>query len=150
VPEQKKEGLTMATAHITIDDVEYPVSDDDQEAASLLRLANRDPKNYDLFVIDKEGVETHIKDKQIVDLRDGERFRTRHKVHFSIDGEQYTTWDDDQTAAALLRLAGVDPAGYDLARVNAASGPETFTGDEVVTIRDGDEFVTAKHAGPVE
>lgn len=139
----------MATVHITIDGVEHTTADDDQEAASLLRLANRNPESYDLFVIDKHGVETHIHDNQIVELRDGERFRTRQKVHFSIDGEPYSSWDDDQTAAALLQKAGVDPAGYDLARVNGASGPETFAGDQLVTIRDGDEFVTAKHTGPV-
>lgn len=140
----------MATIHITIDDVEYSTPDDDQEAASVLRLAGRDPKDYDLFLIDKHGVETHIKDKQIVDLHDGERFRTRRRVRFSIDGESYTTWDDEQTADALLRLAGVDPAKYDLALVNAAGGPEKFSGEQMVTIRDGDEFVTAKHAGPVQ
>ncbi|HKP44693.1 hypothetical protein [Mycobacterium sp.] len=140
----------MATLGIIIDDVERTTVDDDQEAASLLRLAGRDPKDYDLFVVDKHGVETHIKDKQIVDLREGERFRTRRKVHFSIDGEQYTSWDDDQVAAALLRLAGVDPAKYDLARVNGGGGPEKFSDDQVVRIQDGDEFVTAKRAGPVE
>lgn len=139
----------MTTIHITIDDVDHTTADDDQEAASLLRLADREPKKYDLFVIDKHGVETHIKDNQIVDLHAGERFRTRRKVHFSIDGEPHTTWDDDQTAAALLRLAGVDPAAYDLARVTRAGGPETFFGEQLVTIHDGDEFVTAKHAGPV-
>jgi hypothetical protein len=139
----------MVTVHITIDDVGYRTADEDQEAASVLRLASRDPKKFDLFVIDKHGVETHIKDEQIVDLRDGERFRTRRKVHFRIDGEPYTSWDEDQTAAALLRLAGVDPAGYDLARINGAGGPETFADEQVVTIHDGDEFVTAKRTGPV-
>jgi hypothetical protein len=134
---------------IVIDDVEFDTVDDDQEAASLLRLAGRDPKDFDLFIVDKHGVETHVKDKQIVNLRDGGRFRTRRKVRFTIDGEHHTSWDDDQTAAALLRLAGVDPAKYDLARVNAAGGPETFTGDQMVTIHDGDEFVTAKHVGGV-
>ncbi|WP_406813870.1 hypothetical protein [Mycobacterium sp. M23085] len=139
----------MAALHITIDDVDYSTPDAYQEAASLLRLAGRDPKNYDLFLIDKDGAEVHIKDKQIVDLHDGERFRARRKVHFSIDGEQHTTWDDQQTATALLELAGVDPAKYDLARVNGAGGPETFVGDQMVTIHDDDEFVTAKHTGPV-
>ena len=134
---------------ITIDDVELDTADDDQEAASLLRLAGRDPKDFDLFIVDKHGVETHVKDQQIVNLRNNERFRTRRKVRFIIDGERHTTWDDDQTAAALLRLAGVDPTKYDLARVNAAGDPETFTGEQVVTIHDGDEFVTAKHIGGV-
>lgn len=139
----------MATVHITIDDVDYTTADDDQDAAALLRLADRNPEMYDLFVLDKHGVETHIKDKQIVDLRGGERFRARHQVHFSIDGEQHASWDDDQTAAALLRLATVDPASYDLARVTAAGGPEVFADEQVVTIHDGDEFVTAKRVGSV-
>lgn len=150
--QREREDLTMATIGISIDDTTYSTADDDQEAASLLRLARRDPTTYDLFVIDKNGVETRIKDKQIVDLRPGMRFRTRRKLHFSIDGEAHFTWDDDQTAAALLRLAGVDPTAYDLARVNGSSGagvPEIFSGEQLVTIRDGDEFVTAKHAGPV-
>lgn len=134
---------------ITVDDVEFDTADDDQEAASLLRLAGREPKDFDLFIVDKHGVETHVKDKQIVNLRNNGRFRTRRKVRFTIDGERHTTWDDDQTAAALLRLAGVDPTKYDLARVNAAGDPETFTGEQVVTIHDGDEFVTAKHIGGV-
>jgi hypothetical protein len=134
---------------ITIDDVEFDIADDDQDAASLLRLAGRDPKDFDLFIVDKHGVETHIKDKQIVDLRAGGRFRTRRKVRFTIDGERHASWDGDQTAVALLRLAGVDPTKYDLARVNAAGAPETFSGDQVVTIHDGDEFVTAKHIGGV-
>lgn len=139
----------MAVLHITIDDVDHTTTDDQQEAASLLRLAGRDPKNYDLFVI-KEGVETHIHDQQIVDLHDNEHFRTRHQVHFSIDGQPDKSWDDTQTATALLELAGVDPTRYDLARVNAAGGvPETFSGDDLVTIRDGDQFVTVKRAGPV-
>jgi hypothetical protein len=133
----------------TIDDIDYSTTDDDQDAASLLRLAGRDPKVYDLFVIDKNGVETHIKDKQIVDLRNNERFRARRKVLFSVDGQPFTSWDDDQTAAALLRLAGVDPTGYDLARVNGVNGPETFAGDQLVNINDGDDFVTAKRTGPV-
>lgn len=142
----------MATIRISVDDATYSTADDDQEAASLLRLSRRDPKEYDLFVIDKNGVETRIQDRQIVDLRSGMRFRTRRRVHFSIDGQAHSTWDDDQTAAALLRLAGVDPTAYDLARVNGSSGagvPETFSGEQLVTIQDGDEFVTAKHAGPV-
>lgn len=134
---------------ITIDDIQHVTKDDDQEAASLLRLADRDPQIYDLFVVDKHGAETRIKDKQIVNLRNNQWFRTRRKLRFSIDGEPHTSWDEDQTASALLRHAGVDPAGYDLARVNGVSGPETFTGEQMVIIGDGDEFVTAKHTGPV-
>lgn len=147
--QREQESRRHKPITITIDDAEFDTADDDQDAASLLRLAGRDPKDFDLFIVDKHGVETHIKDKQIVNLRDNGRFRTRRKVRFTIDGERHTSWDDDQTAAALLRLAGVDPTKYDLARVNAAGDPETFTGEQVVTIHDGDEFVTAKHIGGV-
>ncbi|MFL0181934.1 MULTISPECIES: multiubiquitin domain-containing protein [unclassified Mycobacterium] len=137
----------MTTLRITIDNVERLVTDDDQEAASLLRLAGRDPRDYDLFIVDQHGIESHIKDKQIVDLHDGNEFHTRRKVHFTIDGEPHTSWDDDQTAAALLRLAGLDPAKYDLARVNGAGGRERFADEQLITVRDGDEFVSTKSEG---
>ena len=148
--DQRKPGSRPSqTLTVSIDDTEFDTVDDDQDAASLLRLAGRDPKNFDLFFIDKHGVERHVEDAQITNLRDGGRFRTRRRVRFTIDGERHSSWDDDQTAAALLRLAGVDPTKYDLARVNAVGNPEIFGGDQLVKIRDGDEFVTAKQAGPV-
>ena len=134
------------TLSISIDDKSFNTSDSDQEAAALLRLAGRDPKAYDLFLVKKDGVEEKIGDKQIINLKDGERFVSRQKIHFTIDGEAHSTYDNDQTAAALLRLGGVDPAGYDLARVGA---PASFPDDEIVIIVDGDEFVTAKHVGGV-
>jgi hypothetical protein len=46
----------------------------------------------------------------------------------------------------MLRLAGVDPASYDLARVGDA---EPFRDEQSVTIKNGDEFVTAKRVGGV-
>jgi hypothetical protein len=141
----------MATSpfHINIDGKRYPTSDDDQQAASLLRLAGRDPKTHDLFLTTKHGIEERIRDGQIVNLKDGDKFASRQKVHFTIDGEPHTSFDDDQEAAALLRLAGVDPAGYDLARIIPRGGSETFRDAGVVKIKDGDEFVTAKHVGGV-
>lgn len=142
----------MATAQqvtITIDGTERTVADTDMEASALLRLAARDPHTYDLFALDGNGVEEHVKDDQIVDLTDGARFRTRHRVRFTIDGQHHTSWDNTQTADALLRLAGVDPALYDLAQVSGAGAPHVYHGDKVVTIEDHAEFVTAKHVGGV-
>jgi len=131
---------------IFIDDKAYDTRDGDQTAAALLRLAGHDPKTFDLFLIKQNGVEEKIKDGQIINLKNGERFRSRQLVRFTIDGEPFHTYDEDQTAADLLRLAGMDPAGYDLARVGApASSPD----DEIVVIVEGDEFVTAKHVGGV-
>ncbi|PPH44152.1 hypothetical protein C5D09_14090 [Rathayibacter sp. AY1C9] len=134
---------------VFIDDKSFSTRDLDQEAAALLRLAGRDPRTFDLFVLGENGVEEMIRDGQIVNLKDDERFVTRQRVRFTIDGETFDTYDDDQTAAALLRLAGVDPAGYDLARILPTGATESFSDDTIVTLSDGDEFVTTKHVGGV-
>lgn len=142
----------MAPSHylrIIIDNTEYRTVDDDQQAAALLRLAGRDPNAYDLFLITKHGVEERVRDAQIIDLHDGDRFVTRQKVRFTIDGEPHATYDNDQEAAALLRLAGVSPTEYDLARVNGLGTPETFKDNELVQVKEGDVFVTAKRVGGV-
>jgi hypothetical protein len=134
----------MATLHVTIDSTEFATTDDDQEAAGLLRLAGCDPARYDLFLIDDHGIETRIDDDQIVNLRDGEQFATRWKVRFTVDGTRFSTYDDDQTAAALLRRAGLNPADHDLIRVGPGEHRELYTDDQLVAIADGDEFVTAE------
>ena len=38
----------------------------------------------------------------------------RRRIPFTIDGQPYTTNDLSQRASALLRLAGLDPAIFDL------------------------------------
>ncbi|OJV93451.1 MAG: hypothetical protein BGO47_05810 [Microbacterium sp. 67-17] len=131
---------------IVINDTMYTVHDSDQEAAALLRLAGRDPRDFDLFLLKKNGVEVKVRDNQIVNLEDGDRFVARQSLRFTIDGETFRSYDDDQEAAALLRLAGLDPAAFDLARVG---NPTPFPDDEIVEIVDGDEFVTVKHVGGV-
>ncbi|KRE28275.1 hypothetical protein [Agromyces sp. Soil535] len=140
---------TPTSLRIVIDGTAFATHDVDQEAAALLRLAGRDPKNFDLFLLKKNGVEEKIGDNQIVNLRDDEEFVSRKKIRFTIDGESHNTYDDDQTAVALLLLAGVDPSGYDLARILPAGGTEQFRDEQIVSIKNGDEFVTAKHVGGV-
>lgn len=137
---------TPVRLQIVINDKTYDINDTDQEAAALLRLTGRDPKTFDLFLVKKNGVEVKIQDDQIVNLEDRDRFVARQRVRFTIDGETFRSYDDDQAAAALLRLAGLDPAAFDLARVGS---PTSFQDDEIVAIVDGDEFVTVKHVGGV-
>lgn len=144
----------MASTEITpiqifIDGEAFITRDYDQEAAALLRLAERDPKIFDLFLIKKNGVEVKIRDGQIVNLKAGETFVSRQNIRFTIDGEAHNSYDDDQTAAAILRLAGVDPAGYDLARIKQTGDTQTFRDEQIVKIANGDEFVSAKHVGNV-
>ncbi|KRD53816.1 hypothetical protein [Microbacterium sp. Root280D1] len=137
---------TPVSLKIFIDSQAFTTKDADQEAAALLRLAGRDPKNFDLFLIHKNGVEDKINDGRIINLKNGQKFVSREKVRFTIDGDPFSTYDNDQTAAALLRLAGVDPTGYDLARIGDA---QPFANDDIITIQTGDEFVTAKRVGGV-
>lgn len=68
--------------------------------------------------------------------------KSRDKITFTVDGQSYTTRDDDQEAAAILRLAGKDPDDFDLARLKKNGEQKTFKDKQVVEIDDGDEFVT--------
>jgi hypothetical protein len=75
----------------------------------------------------------------------------RHRpVDFTIDGKPYRVDDPAQTAAALLRLAGFDPANYDLAEVRQGEKPKRFSGDQSVKVHQGEEFITIRHSAPVE
>ncbi|KQV06694.1 multiubiquitin domain-containing protein [Leifsonia sp. Root112D2] len=73
----------------------------------------------------------------------------RKLIHFTIDGKQYTTRDDDQEAASLLRLAGIDPIQYDLARRKKDGETKTIKDDKIVEIKDGDVFFTVRQNATV-
>lgn len=70
-------------------------------------------------------------------------------IHFTIDGKPFTTTDDDQQAADLLRLAGLDPNAYDLAKVSHHGTPEVFKDTAVVELENGDKFVSVRQNAPV-
>ncbi|KAA1250174.1 hypothetical protein F0Q45_11070 [Mycobacterium simiae] len=132
--------------HFTIDGQAFVTADDDQEAAALLRRASRDPAKFDLARVDAEGDEQFFTDSDIVRLHGGDQFATRAVLHFTIDGRPYRTRDDDQEVADLLRLAGLDPAHNDLARVG---DPCPLDPAALVNIHEGDRFVTARRHHPV-
>lgn len=73
----------------------------------------------------------------------------RPPIEFTVDGQSLTTDDHRQTAAQLLRLAGLEPANYDLARLVGKDKPQRFADDEDVTIRPGDRFVSKRISAPV-
>lgn len=73
----------------------------------------------------------------------------RKALTISIDGISHTTSDDDQEAAALLRLAGVDPAQYDLAKIRRDGEPKVYRDSQVIDLEDGDAFVTVRQSAPV-
>ena len=78
-----------------------------------------------------------------------EKNKDRKKITFTIDGRPYDTRDDDQEAASLLRLAGVDPAQYDLAEIKHSGETKVYRDEKVIHIKDGDRFVTVRQSAQV-
>lgn len=71
-------------------------------------------------------------------------------VTFTIDGRSFTVDDPHQIAADLLRLAGLDPALYNLARMRPGKAePQRFKDDQPVQIHEGDEFVSIRERAEV-
>jgi Multiubiquitin len=74
----------------------------------------------------------------------------QHTVPITIDGRRYEVEQGRHlTAADLLRLAGLDPAGYDLAEVLGHGDVRTFRDDEVVDVRPDEKFVSVRQVAPV-
>ncbi len=67
---------------------------------------------------------------------------SRKKLTITIDGTEYTTRDDDQEAASLLRLAGRDPEVFDLARARRSGELQVFRDGRVIELTNGDTFVS--------
>jgi|GEM_PF-1713342 len=86
-----------------------------------------------------------IKRKQAQQMSDHER----REVHFTIDGKPFESKDDDQEAASLLRLAGLDPAAYDIARIKKNGENKVFKDSHVINIKDGDTFVSVRQVAEV-
>ena len=74
---------------------------------------------------------------------------TMKSITITIDGRPFTLEVDHQQASALLRLAGVDPAQYDLGKVKHDGEPQVFRDDKPVQLHDGDKFVTVRQSAPV-
>lgn len=71
------------------------------------------------------------------------------QVQFTIDGQQFTTDDDNQTPVELLALVGFDASAYDLAEIVGNGQVHKFHDNQNVHIKNGDEFVTVRQEAPV-
>lgn len=71
------------------------------------------------------------------------------KVRITIDGRPFTVTGHHHTAAALLGLAGLPAAGYDLTRVGKHGQVETFRDDQEIDVKNGDVFVSVNQQGTV-
>jgi hypothetical protein len=74
----------------------------------------------------------------------------RHQVHFTLDGRKLVADTDRMAAAAILRLGGLDPAGYDLKQVRPGHrDPIDYADTDEVTISNGDKFVSVRQTATV-
>ena len=75
----------------------------------------------------------------------------RRLIPFTIDGQPFETSDLSQRASALLRLAGLDPATFDLGELEGKERPQPkrFADNEIVAIRKDARFVSIRDEAPV-
>ena len=75
----------------------------------------------------------------------------RRSIPFTIDGQPFTTENRRQKASTLLRLAGLDPANYDLGELEDKERPHTkrYEDDDIVAIEKDARFVSIRQKGEV-
>ena len=88
-------------------------------------------------------------DRQDIACRTGDQAENITELHrpieLTIDGRPERTTVRRQPAADLLRLAGLDPALYDLGQLHGHHQPPTrFRDDQIVDIHQGDRFVSIR------
>ena len=63
-------------------------------------------------------------------------------VTITLDGVEYTVDDRRQPAADVLRLAGLDPADYDLLRVVGKDNEQRFHDQDIVELVPGGRYLS--------
>ena len=72
------------------------------------------------------------------------------QIQFALDGRPLVTTEKRLSAAAVLRLGGLDPAGYDLAEVRPGHAEvKRFTDDQTLEVKSGDAYVSIRQNAPV-
>lgn len=76
--------------------------------------------------------------------------RKPREIHFTLDGRSLITDTARMTAAAILRLGGLDPAGYDLKQLrHGHHEPVPYADDDEVHVTEGDKFVSVRQQATV-
>jgi hypothetical protein len=76
--------------------------------------------------------------------------KPNHEIKFMIDGRPFVVTEADQTAASLLQLAGLDPAGYDLGELHGNNPvPTRYKDNRKIRVKDGDRFVSIRQQAAV-
>ena len=101
-----------------------------------------------LTIVNAGSTKVHLLDDEESKMPD-RMHEPRKRITITIDGQSFTTRDDDQEAASLLRLAGVDPAQYDLAKIKHNGLPKVYRDEKVIDLKNGDAFVTVRQSAQV-
>ena len=76
--------------------------------------------------------------------------RDPNTVPITIDGRRFEVEPGrHETAGDLLRLAGLNPNGYDLAEILGPGKVRKFGDDERVDVRPDEKFVSVRQTAPV-
>lgn len=79
-----------------------------------------------------------------------ESARHEHEIPFTIDGRPFEIEAGKRESAGdLLRLAGLDPNGYDLAEVLGHGQLREFTDGQLVEVQPHEKFVSIRQTAPV-
>lgn len=71
-------------------------------------------------------------------------------IVITIDGREFRIENPNQTAAALLELAGLSASGYDLGELHGGNPkPKLYSDDAKVRVQDGDRFVSIRESASV-
>lgn len=73
--------------------------------------------------------------------------KSTEPLTFTVDNVEFTVSAKHQTAGAILALAGLDAAMYELAKLHGDGG--TYKTDQQVIVQEGDAFVTVRTSAPV-
>lgn len=71
------------------------------------------------------------------------------EMTFTVDGETFKVSTAKQSAESILRLAGVDPANYDLGEVRHNGDTKVFNDARPVHVKDGDAYLTVRKSAQV-
>ena len=73
-----------------------------------------------------------------------------HTVPITIDGRQFEVEPGrHETAGDLLRLAGLNPNGYDLAVIRGHGEIRKFGDNELIDVQPHENFVSIRQTAPV-
>jgi hypothetical protein len=87
-------------------------------------------------------------EQEVVIMIDGAQHHST--VPITIDGRRFEVEPGcHETAGDLLRLAGLDPNGYDLAVIHGHGEIRKFGDDQLVDVQPHEKFVSIRQTAPV-